>query len=1820
MSILQRSTNVLLLFVLLSPAFAQCPRADLDGDCAVTFEDLFVLATQWLDIRNYTDLGLVAHWTMDDASGTHVSDATGNNHQGDLMNMDIDDWVSGKFGGGLDFDGIDDYVRITGYMGIAGDAPRTVTAWINTTALSGEIVTWGQVGVPTARWIVRVQEGRVRVEVGDGFAIGTTAVCNGRWRHIAVASDGTTTDNIRIYVDGMPDPISDYASQVIDTAQTDEVKIGVHLVTARYFSGAIDDVRIYDRVLDDAEIAQLGAPQADLDGSALVDAGDLAVLAADWLKRGAPRIVINEIHYDPDIKTELVEFLELYNAGDTVADLSGWYFSSGITLRFADGTAIPPGGYLVITQNAAAFAKKFGFNARAVFEGKLNNSGETVRLRNADRRIVDEVDYSLGFPWPTVGDPVPPNQPGRGHSIQLIHPDMDNDLGGNWRSGVPTPGAQNSVLAANAPPQMRQIKHSPQSPRANEPVTITIKVTDPEGVKAVTLLYQAVNPGQYIKRTDPLYASNWTSLPMYDDGTNGDAAAGDNVYTVVMPAAMQVHRRLMRYRVTAEDNTGLSIRAPYLDDPCPNFAYFVYNGVPAWSGAIQPGSTDPARARVVTYGPEVMRSLPVYHLISPRSEVEAATWGGYMGSDYLWQGTLVYDGDVYDHIRFRARGGTWRYAMGKNMWKFDFNRGHDFQARNDYGEKYGTKWDKLNFSACIQQGDYQHRGEQGMFEAAGFKLFNMMDVPAPKTHWLQFRIIDEAAEQGATQYDGDFWGLYMAIEQMDGRFLDEHDLPDGNLYKIEGHLVDGNEKNNQGLTAVADMSDFYTFRTGYYSYPYPTEDWWHANVNLDCYYGYRCVVEGIHHGDIGYGKNYFFYLNPDTAKWSQLPWDLDLTWANNMYGDGEDPFKKEGAIFSNANLRRAYENRLREFHNLLYNPDQMNQLLDEYAAIVKNPAGGPSIVDADRAMWDYNPVMTTRTHSGKGGVGRFYQQAATKDFPGMVQIMKNYVTGYRGFNTYSEDPAMPRTPQVAFIGAPNYPVNDLRFSTSPYSDPQGAHTFAAMKWRIAEVSPFTTITQPGGPISLVSPQSTWRYFKGLQEPSPAQQQWRQIGFNDNPATTSWRQGAAPVGYDSSLSMGTRLSDMNGNYTAIYLRKEFDIADPAQIKSLKAAVQYDDGFNLWINGYRVAWDNVPAENVAYNAQLSTYGFSARENNNFIEFPLPDPKLYLVSGTNVIAVQVLNVLLSNSSDCFVDVALTAEPADGQDPPPVPPNYYRKPGKYEIDAAWDSGEITAFQDNVRIPVNAVRPGRTYRVRVRMKDNTNRWSHWSAPVQFVAGEPFGPGILQDLRITEIMYNPVEDAAGGAYEFIELKNIGDEPQPLDLSGVSFTAGVTFDFAAGSVRTLGPGEFVLVVENIAAFESRYGTALTARIAGEYSGKLANEGETLRLEDTWNGVIAEFEYSDGRGWPLTADGAGHSLVPLDTALPGQPNGSAKYGGNWRASTYIHGSPGADDPAPPLGVLINEVMAHTDYFDPARPEYDSNDWIELYNASGAPIEMDGDWYLSDRIDNLKKWALPNVNLAAHGHITFDEVTGFHNPVTTGFGLDKAGEQVFLSYLPGDGTDRVVDFVKFKGQENFISLGRYPDGAAFWFPLSPTPGAPNTGPIPGVVISELMYHPPGNEHEYIELQNPAAFAVNLFSTEGPWRLAGGVSYRFPPQVAIPAGKKILIVPFDPATDATALAQFKVDYEVTGLTPGLNIFGPYDGNLSNAGERIALEKAEAPDLPNPDVPWIIVDEVIYGDCDPWPASPDGDGDALQRISTAASASGSDPANWRAAAPSPGY
>jgi hypothetical protein len=818
-----------------------------------------------------------------------------------------------------------------------------------------------------------------------------------------------------------------------------------------------------------------------------------------------PAIVINEIHVDEADATVHAEFIELHNPATNAVDVSGWFFDDGINFVLPAGTVIPAGGYLVLAENPAVIQAKWGLSGPGVISwqdpltprvGSLRNGGERLRLRDAAAQVVDEVEYRRGYPWPTVGDPPSP-------SLELLHPSLDNNLGGHWRAsnGSPTPGAPNSVLTANAPPASRQVVHTPVGaapgqiwPASGQPLHVSVKVSDPDGVASVLLHLQVVEPGDYLPLDDPRYEApaSWTTLPMRDDGTNGDPVAGDEMYTAVLPGETQVHRRLLRTRITVTDTLGASVRVPYADDPQPNFATFVYDGVPDWTASRRPG-VEPT----VTYPGSLLNSVRPIHLVTRLLEhansqvvpVPAATagtqnptTGTYTHSDYNWKGALCHEGRVYDHIRFRSRGGVWRFAMGKNMWKFDFNRGHEFLALDNLGQPYGQPWKKLNFSAVIQQGDYLHRGEQGLFESVGFRLFQLSGLPAHHTTFAHFRVVSRPLEDNGTtsQFDDDFQGLYLAIEQPDGQFLDEHGLPEGNFYKMEAGT---GELNHQGPTQPKNKSDLNAFLA--YG---TTEDWWRTHADLPGYYNYRAIVDAIHHYDIGDGKNYYYYHNPDTARWTVIPWDLDLTWANNMYrADANiaglapsttptEPFFSRivgnGTSTGIPALRQEFRNRVREILDLLYTPEQVGLLLEEKAAFIYQP-GQPSFVDADRAMWDYNPILTSAYVNGsKAGHGRFYQSAVDDPatpadeagtFPGMIRKMKDYVDTRRAVMlerliTPAEEALVPSTPVAARLedSSDPLPANQLHFTTSAFSGQNGA-TFAALQWRIAE------ITDPNAP-------------------------------------------------------------------------------------------------------------------------------------------------------------------------------------------------------------------------------------------------------------------------------------------------------------------------------------------------------------------------------------------------------------------------------------------------------------------------------------------------------------------------------------------------------------------------------------------------------------------------------------------------------------------------------------------------------------------------------------------------------------------------------------
>lgn len=512
---------------------------------------------------------------------------------------------------------------------------------------------------------------------------------------------------------------------------------------------------------------------------------------------------------------------------------------------------------------------------------------------------------------------------------------------------------------------------------------------------------------------------------------------------------------------------------------------------------------------------------------------------------------------------------------------------------------------------------------------------------------------------------------------------------------------------------------------------------------------------------------------------------------------------------------------------------------------------------------------------------------------------------------------------------------------------------------------------------------------------------------------------------------------------------------------------------------------------------------------------------------------------------------------------------------------------------------------VRARVQNGTN----WSGLAEAVF---YTPQDFSGLALTEIMFNPpdVGMTNGDAFEFLELKNSGTNT--LNLSGLSFTAGISFVFSNGTL--LAPGEFFVLVRNTSAFTDKYPGAVWN---GVFGGKLDNSGETLTLSTALGTPVFSVTYDDFAPWPVAPDGYGFSLVPRMPGLTQAPDDGAK----WRASANPGGSPGADDPASAIpAVVINEILTHPTgagesigYWPPATG-YPTHDAVELWNQTGGAADISG-WFLTDDANFPRKFRIPDGTvMGSGGTVTFNEFDFNLTPGTNlSFSFSSLGESAYLFSADTNGnlTGYSHGFA-FGAAARGVSFGRHVNSVGeeqFPAQLSLTLGGPNAGPRVGpVVFSEIMYHPPTNGVEFIELANVTDAPVPLFDEANPtntWRISGA-GFTFPTNFILPPRGMALIA-------ATNESAFRALHPIPAEVP---VLGPYVGVLQDSGERLKLERPDTPET-NGIVPYVAVDEVRYNDKTPWPAGADGSGDSLHRRDLAAYAD--DPVNWIAASPSPG-
>jgi hypothetical protein len=294
------------------------PAMDFTDDCKVNFEDIEVIAAEWLrtDV-NFLDLGitpqnpgstgLVAWWKLEESDSDNVVDYTGNGYNG-VLTGDYE-WTVGRGDGGTAIDFEDGEVIVPDAPALRPQTKVSASAWVYYTVEqdhSARIVVKGADNKETFGLEVGGDdEGGFHVrDVNNNLLESSTGVWRNEWFHLAGTFDGDS-NTLRTYVNGQligdeaENDEVDFVNKGMTMSQdTNDLAIGNRSDDDdRYFEGTIDDVRLYNRALSQAEVVWLAT-----DGTGyvplrsqfnfyseepewqVINLSDLAFVADEWLK------------------------------------------------------------------------------------------------------------------------------------------------------------------------------------------------------------------------------------------------------------------------------------------------------------------------------------------------------------------------------------------------------------------------------------------------------------------------------------------------------------------------------------------------------------------------------------------------------------------------------------------------------------------------------------------------------------------------------------------------------------------------------------------------------------------------------------------------------------------------------------------------------------------------------------------------------------------------------------------------------------------------------------------------------------------------------------------------------------------------------------------------------------------------------------------------------------------------------------------------------------------------------------------------------------------------------------------------------------------------------------------------------------------------------------------------------------------------------------------------------------------------------------------------------------------------------------------------
>ena len=490
----------------------------------------------------------------------------------------------------------------------------------------------------------------------------------------------------------------------------------------------------------------------------------------------------------------------------------------------------------------------------------------------------------------TTRDRSPVQPPRPAHAFELT---MPLDLG--------TPGLQNSTFVPNRPPDILEVKHAPVIPMSGEPIVVTARITDVDGIQLALLNYRSEGEGGF------------TAEAMVDDGTGDDIVAGDGLYTATIPGV----------------SSG-TMRAFYIEA----FDGLTFTRFPA---RLRASAEVSERTCLVRVGDLLVNSRFATYRVWYSNDVRSTFRSRPNLSNQLMDCTFVYnDSEVYYNCGLRHRGSPFlRNGSGREPYPADR---HGFRIDFNPDQRFGDR-EEINLDGM------EGSGRGPLQERAAYWFYKHVGLQFSRQEYVRLIM------------NGRMANVYEDVQKIDGDYVEKWFAgdTDGYIHKIDDYFeysADGTGFSNldEGLKFDSRHPLLKeTYRWGFEKRSHRENDSWQhlfdfaVGMNTSSSLSrYEDTIESVIHpehfakvlalrhsiGDwdsYGYnrGKNNYFYYAANEGKWYLLPWDIDFAFGS---GDG-----------SSTDLFRVNSGQFPEVYQFMHHPKYEQMYWDALKELAEGP-------------------------------------------------------------------------------------------------------------------------------------------------------------------------------------------------------------------------------------------------------------------------------------------------------------------------------------------------------------------------------------------------------------------------------------------------------------------------------------------------------------------------------------------------------------------------------------------------------------------------------------------------------------------------------------------------------------------------------------------------------------------------------------------------------------------------------------------------------------------------------------------------------------------